>query len=90
MANFSFPITIDREEEEMVREAARLVDVRLNAYKEHYSKLPLEQILIMVAYQFANESLIQKRRNDTEPYTAKVKELTDLLEDYFKKELSSL
>jgi len=26
------------------------------------------------------------QRNDTTPYTEKVKELTELLEDYFKKE----
>ena len=28
----------------------------------------------------------QMQRNDTTPYTEKVKELTELLEDYFQKE----
>ena len=38
----------------------------------------------MVAYQFALENLQLKDRNDTEPYTAKIKELTEVLETYFK------
>lgn len=40
----------------------------------------------MVAYQFSLEKLQLLERNDTAPYTEKVKELTELLEDYFKGE----
>ena len=39
-----------------------------------------------VAYQFALETLQLKDRNDTEPYTAKIIELTEVLEAYFKEE----
>ena len=84
MAGFSYPLTILREEEEIVREAARQVNVRVNAYREYYSNMPTERILMMTAYQFALESLQQKERNDTEPYTEKLKELTEVLEDYFR------
>ncbi|WP_300812144.1 cell division protein ZapA [uncultured Bacteroides sp.] len=86
MAGASFPITIRREEEEMVREAAKQVDIRLNAYRERYQNVPLERIMAMVAYQFALENLQQKQRNDTEPYTAKIKELTEELEHYFREQ----
>ena len=34
MAGASYPLTINREDEEMVREAAKQVDIRLNAYRE--------------------------------------------------------
>ena len=40
----------------------------------------------MVAYQFALENLQLKDRNDTEPYTTKIKELTEVLETYFKEQ----
>ena len=79
MAGASYPLTINREDEEMVREAAKQVDIRLNAYREHYQNVSLERIIAMVAYQF-------KDRNDTEPYTAKIKELTEVLESYFKEQ----
>ena len=84
MAGFSYPLTILREEEEIVREAARQVNVRVNAYREYYSNMPTERILMMTTYQIALESLQQKERNDTEPYTEKLKELTEVLEDYFR------
>ena len=37
----------------------------------------------MVAYQFSQENLELKQRNDTEPYTAKLEEMTKMLDDYF-------
>ena len=36
MAGASYPLTINREDEEKVREAAKQVDIRLNAYKVQY------------------------------------------------------
>jgi len=88
LAGANFPLTIRREDEEIVRNAAKQVDTRLNMYRERYKNAPLKQehIIAMVAYQFALENLQQQQRNDTEPYTNKIAELTNLLEEYFKKE----
>ncbi|MDE5701255.1 cell division protein ZapA [uncultured Bacteroides sp.] len=86
MAGASYPITINREDEEMVREAAKQVDIRLNAYREHYQNVPIERVIAMVAYQFSLEKLQLKERHDTEPYTAKIKELTEVLETYFREQ----
>ena len=86
IADSNYPLTINREEEEMVREAAKQVNIRLNAYREYYKNLEPEKIIAMEAYQFSLEKLQLMQRNDTTPYTEKVKELTELLEDYFKKE----
>lgn len=86
MAGAAYPITIDREDEEMVRKAAKQVDAHVMAYREHYQNVPPERIVAMVAYQFALENLRIKERNDTEPYTAKIKELTEELEAYFKEQ----
>ena len=84
IADSNYPLTINREEEEMVREAAKQVNIRLNAYREHYKNLEPEKIIAMVAYQFSLEKLQLKQRNDTRPFTEKVQELNDLLENYFK------
>ena len=86
IAESNYPLTINREEEEMVREAAKQVNIRLKAYREYYKNLEPEKIIAMVAYQFSLEKLQLMQRNDTTPYTEKVKELTELLEDYFQKE----
>ena len=84
MAGSTYPLTILREEEEMVREAAKQVDIRLNAYREHYQNVTPEKIIAMVAYQFDLENLKMKNRNDTRPYADKIEELTEVLETYFK------
>lgn len=86
MAGSSYPVTINREDEEMVREAAKRVNMRFNVNQERYQNVAPERIMVMVAYQFALENLQMKDRNDTEPYTMKIKELTEALEAYFKEE----
>ena len=65
IADSNYPLTINREEEEMVREAAKQVNIRLNAYREYYKNLEPEKIIAMVAYQFSLEKLQLMQRNDT-------------------------
>ena len=52
--------------------------------------MSLERIIAMVAYQFALENLQLKDRNDPEPYTAKINELTEVLETYFKEQKAAI
>ena len=52
IADSNYPLTINREEEQMVREAAKQVNIRLNKYREVYKNLEPEKIIAMVAYQF--------------------------------------
>ena len=47
IADSYYPITIDREEEELMREAAKQVNVRLNAYREHYKTLQPEKLFLL-------------------------------------------
>ena len=86
MAGASYPVTINREDEEMVREAAKQVNIRFNLIQERYQNVAPERVIAMVAYQFVLENLQLKDRNDTEPYTTKIKELTEVLETYFKQQ----
>ncbi len=86
IADAYYPLTINRKDEETVREAAKQVNIRLNTYREHYQSLSPEKLLAMVAYQFSLEKLELAECNDTLPYTAKIEELTEVLEAHFRKE----
>lgn len=86
IADTNYPLTIRRDEEEIVREAAKQVNIRLNKYRENYKNLEPEKTIAMVAYQFSLERLQLMQRNDTRPYTEKVKELTELLDNYLQEE----
>jgi cell division protein ZapA len=86
IADSYYPITIEREKEELMRKAAKQVNIRLNAYRDKYKTLPPEKLLAMVAYHFAQDNILLQERNDTEPYSTKIKELTELLEKHFRGE----
>ncbi|MDL2291806.1 cell division protein ZapA [Bacteroides sp. OttesenSCG-928-F21] len=85
IADSYYPVTIDREDEEMVRSAAKQVNIKLNTYRSHYKGLEPEKLLAMIAYDFSLEVLKLKGKNDTEPYSRKIEELTEFLEEYFRK-----
>ena len=58
MAGAAYPLHHQpRGQEEIVREAAKQVNIRINAYREHYQNISSERIIAMVAYQFALETL---------------------------------
>ncbi len=85
MAGFTYPVIIDRKDEEAVRKAAKQINQRFYEEQKRYSDLPPERVMTLVAYQFALETLQLKQRHDTEPYTSKIKELTSLLDNYFNR-----
>lgn len=82
----NYPLTINMADEEIVREAAKQVNIRLNAYRTHYPDLDIKKVIGMVAYDFSLENLKLKQKNDTVPYTERIKKLTGVLEDIFKNE----
>lgn len=86
IADAYYPMKIDRDEEEIVRKAAIQINDKLNKYRTRFPNLPLEKYLVMIALDFANASLKSENRNDTSPYSEKLKELTKELEDYFRQE----
>lgn len=86
IADQNYPLWIERAEEESVRKAAKRVNMRLNKYRERFPSVGSERLLVMVAYDFSRESLELEDRNDTMPYTEKVKELSEELKNYLRKE----
>ncbi|MDY5813386.1 MAG: cell division protein ZapA [Bacteroides sp.] len=81
LADMTYPMTIDRKEEAMVREAAKQVNKRLSAYREHYPTLGSEQLMAVVAYHFSLEKLQWMQRKDTAPFLDKLAEWDALLEE---------
>lgn len=86
MADATYPVWIKPEDEEIVRKAAQQINDMLMEYREKWPNVKKERIITMVAYRFSLESLLEKQRNDTTPYTEKITELTKTLEEYFKQE----
>jgi cell division protein ZapA len=80
IADINYPLTIHPQEEERIRKAAKQVNDCINRYRQHYTKLPIGQVVPMVAFHFALQCLQEEERNDTDGYDRKIMDLTQLME----------
>lgn len=80
-----FPVNIDRKDEELVRAAAKQVEMRYNNFRSRYRDVTPIEAMTMTAYQSAVNEFKGKDCNDTEPYSAKIDELSELIEEYIHK-----
>lgn len=77
-----YPLVIKREEEIFYREAARTIDNKLNKYRNLYPDFGTAKHMTMVALELAYENSKNKEAQDTVPYMEKLKEFSDLLDEY--------
>lgn len=76
---------IRREDEQLYRDAAKLVNHTLNDYRDSIPGQGLNAYWAMTAVDIAYRYLSTKDRNDTQPYMQKIEELTKELEQYISK-----
>ena len=85
IAGKSYGIRINRSEEQEAREAVRQIRMKMDQYRKKYSEVDVKDLLAMVAFQLSMHNLELEKRNDTNPFTDKIQELTTELEGYLKK-----
>ena len=84
LAGTTYPVFIDRKDEEIVREADKQVNIRFNRNQLEHPEMSPEKVMAITAFELSLQMQDQKERNDTEPYTNKIKELTEVLDAHFK------
>ena len=57
MAGTTYPVTIAREDEQRVREAAKQVNIRFNLNQQENPDVSPEKIIAMTAFEFALQAL---------------------------------
>ena len=86
IAGKKYPLTIKRHEEELARAAADQINSKILQYRQHFAvEVDTKDLLAMVAFQLSMHNLELEKRNDTNPFTDKIQELTTELEGYLKK-----
>ena len=83
-----YPVKINADDEELVREAARQVRLKLNAYNQAFSEADLSDldIMAMLVIDIATSHLRLERKSDTVPFKTKIQQLNDKLKDYLKEQ----
>lgn len=80
----NYPMTIDRADEEKLREASRRINDMLNRYRETYPGLSKEQYLAMVALQNGVMNLEKIGHNDTAPFSERLQQSIDVISAYLE------
>jgi len=86
LAERYYPLKIDREDEEKIRRAARLINEKVLQYKQKYADKDTQDFLAMAALQFVIKVMETEDQMDLTPFEEKVKEISDRMDDFLKKE----
>jgi cell division protein ZapA len=79
-----FPLTINSEDEERYRLAAKRVNEFVRKYREQFDKLDSKDILAMTAFQIALNSAELQERDDRTLFIEELKNLNDDISDFLK------
>ena len=63
IANRHYPLTIDRDEEENIRKAAKLIDKKIKEFEHNYANTDKQDLLAMCAIQFANQIVAYENKS---------------------------
>lgn len=86
IADRYYPLKIDREEEERIRKAARLINERVLQYKQKYADKDVFDFLAMTALQLVTKMVEYEEKQDVVPIIESIKELNEELEEYINEE----
>ncbi len=86
LAERYYPLKIDRDDEEKIRRAARLINEKVLQYKQKYADKDTQDFLAMAALQFVIKVMETEDQLDLTPFEEKVKEISDRMEVFLNKE----
>lgn len=81
-----YPLKIRREDEQLYRDAAKLIDKTLNKYRSRMPDLEANNYWAMAALELAYVCTSLNGKNDTKPFQEKIEELTKELDNYISKQ----
>lgn len=86
IAEKDYGLTINRNDEELARAAAKQIRDKINQYRQYFSKtdVDVKDLLAMVAFQLSMSNLQLEQKNDTGPFSEKIQQLNKELDGYFK------
>lgn len=81
-----YPLKIDRDDEEKIRRAAKLINDKVILYKQRYSDKDVQDYLAMAALQFVIKLIECEDKADTSEFVSDLKDLDDWLGSFIGKQ----
>ena len=82
IADMTFFLKIDSQEEEAIRKAIKHIDDKLNVYRERFPGQTTSKYLAMVALHIGTLYQQERMRTDTRPLQEKFEELSVKLDEF--------
>ena len=86
IADRYYPLKIERNDEEKIRNAARLINEKVLQYKQKYIDKDAQDFLAMAALQYVIKVLDLEERNDISPMIEEIQQLNSELDTIIEKE----
>jgi len=86
VADRYYPLKIERQDEEKIRRAARMINEKVLQYKQRYTDKDVQDFLAMAALQFVIKVIDNEKNDDMSPVFDGVKEIISELNEYINKE----
>ena len=86
IADKYYPLKIDRNEEERIRKAAKLINEKVLQYKQKYADKDVADFMAMTALQNTTRMVELEERHDVNSLAEGIKEITEELEEYIREE----
>jgi len=81
-----YPLKIDRDDEEKIRKAAKLINDKVILYKQRYSDKDVQDYLAMAALQFVIKLIECEDKTDTSEFMSELKDLDEWLGSFIGKQ----
>lgn len=81
-----YPLKIDRDDEEKIRRAAKLINDKVILYKQRYSDKDVQDYLAMAALQFVIKLIECEDKTDTSEFISELKDLDEWLGSFIGKQ----
>lgn len=79
-----FPLTIERNQEELIRKAAKLINDKLIEYKKRFTSINEYDYLAMTALHLSTELLQNDSSEDFKLINSEIRQLNEDLKEYIK------
>ncbi len=80
-----YPLIIDRNEEEQLRKAARIINEKVAQYQQRYKDKDGQDFLAMAAFQFVLKLLELEEKNSETSLISAVEEISEEIEEFIQK-----
>lgn len=90
VADRYYPLKIDRDNEEDIRKAARLINEKVLQYKQKYVDKDIQDFLAMASLQYVIKMLEFENKTNKEDLSESLKELTSSIDEVLENKSSEV